>query len=976
MNSRRILLRRLLRAHWIALVCALLAAFVLRLYHLGEQSLWYDETVSAVLAGKSSAELIAHTARDIHPPLYYLLLHFWQIGTGNHDFSLAFFSLFWGMVLIAGTGTLARWVGGRQVALVTVALLTLAPFHIWYSQEVRMYTLGATFGVWTLMALWQLFTSSRMKKRWMLFWLISAVAGLYTLYYFAFLLVWEAIVVAVWMVRLPAPQRTDALRRWGLLAVAVVVLYAPWIPTAWRQATEPPVPPWRQGTAVGTMVLETISAYVLGQSTDYQQLVLPMAGLILVFLMGLGLRQRLTMRKAGWLPIVLLGGSFIFPFLILVLSTFTPSPLYHVRYTFTYVPAFYILLAMAFAGWTRFAQQRGGIVGSSLAGIILFIPLVFFSAESLNRFWTDNRYASDDLRGGVAHVEQLWRDTDVVLANAGYTYTALDHYLQDPIAWQGRFTEWQADESYGQGVTIIQSGSIDGAATLGWGLPESDFYPISTPETIAVLNEIKTTKARLWQFRLYDTVTDPQGVIRSWLEQNALLFYDEPLTGESNARVQGWYFPPAPTAQPTLPVEASFGVDGQPLLTLYGADDPTGTAAGGGWVDIPLWLEGSATFDPSTRLSLGLFDTTPARRQWAVADEQVLGPLLSLQEISGKQRWTVRLRLPQGVPPGKYDALLKFYRPTDGVTLTASGERVEGNGQQVRVAVVEIAPTPPLASAPEVGTPLNARFGPVEFLGHAIPQGPWEPGASISVELVWRKLEEGQNIRSFITSDALASDDGGVVAEYPFTDWRTGAVVRDIHYITIAPDAAPGTYPLFLRVAAGTESVPWTQGFFQNGEVLQLGNLEVVDRPREFEKPPTDTPLSVAFGDSIELVGATLPAPIYAPGTEVPLTLHWYATGRSTTRWKVFTHIVAADGTLQAQRDLEPGDGALPTNGWASGEFVSMAYGVMLPPDSPPGVYEVRVGLYDPITNQRAIPIGAGANGEERYVVLGRIEVQ
>ncbi len=969
-------MQRLIRAHWIALICCLLAAFALRLYQLGAQSLWYDETVSAILAGKSTADLIAHTARDIHPPLYYLLLHYWQFGVGNSDFSLAFFSLFWGILLIASTATLARWVGGRQVALVTVALLTLAPFHIWYSQEVRMYTMGATFGVWTLIALWKLLTHSRMKKRWMSLWLIGAVAGMYTLYYFAFLLLWEAIVVLVWLIRLPAARRMSALRRWLIVAGALLTFYLPWIPIAFRQATEPPVPPWRQGPDTGTMVLETLSAYVLGQSTPYQPLALPLLGLVVVMVIGLVLRQRVLKRPLGGLGILLLSGAFLLPFLILVVSTFTPSPLYHVRYTFTYAPAFYILLAMAFGGWTRFAQQRGGIVGSTMVGVVLLIPLVYYSTESLNHFWRDNRYASDDLRGGVTHLEQQWRGTDVVLANAGYTYTALTHYLKDPIAWRGRLTEWQADNANGQGVTLLQSGSIEGEASLGWGLPESDFYPISTQETIATLNDVKANKRVLWQFRLYDTITDPQGVIRNWLEQNALLFYDEQLTGESNARVQGWYFPPDPATQPTLPVQATYGVDGQPLLTLYGADDPMGPSEGGGWVDIPLWLEGTPALDPTTRLSLGLFDTTPARRQWAVADEQVLGPLLSLQQVPGRQQWTVRLRLPQGLPPGKYDALLKFYRPTDGVTLSAMGERVEGNGQQVRVAVVEVAPTPPLAIPPDVGTPLEARFGPVEFLGHAIPAGPWEPGASISVELVWRKLEEGQDIRSFITSDALASDDGGVVTSYPFAEWRTGAVVRDIHYITIAPDATPGIYPLLLRVSSGTESLSWTQGFFRNGDVLQIGTLEVVDRPRTFEKPEVAIPLSVAFGESIELVGAALPAPTYAPGTEIPLTLNWYATGRSTTRWKVFTHIVSTDGSLRAQRDLEPGDGTLPTNGWARGEYITMSYGVMLPADTPPGVYEVRVGLYDPITNQRAIPIGEGANGDERFVVLGQIEVQ
>ena len=261
-------MRRLLRAHWIALICSLLAAFALRLYHLGEQSLWYDETVSAFLAGESTVDLIAHTARDIHPPLYYFLLHYWQIGTGTSDFSLAFFSLFWGVVLVASTATLARWIGGRQVALITTALLTLAPFHIWYSQEVRMYTLGATFGVWTLMALWKLLTASRMKKRWMLLWLMGATAGLYTLYYLAFLLLWEALVVMVWWLRMPRLQQVGALRRWVLLAAALGVTYAPWIPIAWRQATEPPVPPWRQATPIATMILQPLSAYVLGQSSD------------------------------------------------------------------------------------------------------------------------------------------------------------------------------------------------------------------------------------------------------------------------------------------------------------------------------------------------------------------------------------------------------------------------------------------------------------------------------------------------------------------------------------------------------------------------------------------------------------------------------------------------------------------------------------------------------------------------------------
>ena len=59
------------------LVLVLLAAFALRVFRLGVASLWYDETVSTFLARQDLVDLTRHTAGDIHPPLYYYLLHFW-----------------------------------------------------------------------------------------------------------------------------------------------------------------------------------------------------------------------------------------------------------------------------------------------------------------------------------------------------------------------------------------------------------------------------------------------------------------------------------------------------------------------------------------------------------------------------------------------------------------------------------------------------------------------------------------------------------------------------------------------------------------------------------------------------------------------------------------------------------------------------------------------------------------------------------
>ena len=148
----------------VSVAAVALGAFALRLVQLGVDSLWYDETVSVYLAGQPVAELIAHTARDIHPPGYYLLLRAWLMSagfpTGHADaagyrleFMAGFLSLCLGVLLVPLTWQLARRLRlGDTVAALAALLVAVSPFGVWYSQEVRMYTLGACLAVVCLLA--------------------------------------------------------------------------------------------------------------------------------------------------------------------------------------------------------------------------------------------------------------------------------------------------------------------------------------------------------------------------------------------------------------------------------------------------------------------------------------------------------------------------------------------------------------------------------------------------------------------------------------------------------------------------------------------------------------------------------------------------------------------------------------------------------------------------------------------------------
>ncbi len=132
------------------------------------------------------------TAQDIHPPLYYGLLHLWTLLWGSADPTvLRAFS-----VLIGGLSVPGIWWAGRmlyphrpRIALMAALLLALNPMHLFYSQEVRMYGLELLLGVLStgfFAMLWRARTPPERRRAILAYGLITA-AALYTEYYVALL---------------------------------------------------------------------------------------------------------------------------------------------------------------------------------------------------------------------------------------------------------------------------------------------------------------------------------------------------------------------------------------------------------------------------------------------------------------------------------------------------------------------------------------------------------------------------------------------------------------------------------------------------------------------------------------------------------------------------------------------------------------------------------------------------------------------
>ena len=172
------------RWQWTGAVAGLsILGLALRLYQLGSNSYWLDEAISVLIARLPAPAILANAACSPHPGLYYLLLHYWlALGTGE-AWARGLPAL-WGALTVPAIVTLGATLFNRRVGLIAGLLLALAPFHIAYSQEARMYT-QVTFLVVVGLLCFHRALESGIRHWWLATGLVMALAV--TTHLFAFL---------------------------------------------------------------------------------------------------------------------------------------------------------------------------------------------------------------------------------------------------------------------------------------------------------------------------------------------------------------------------------------------------------------------------------------------------------------------------------------------------------------------------------------------------------------------------------------------------------------------------------------------------------------------------------------------------------------------------------------------------------------------------------------------------------------------
>ncbi|NLE46133.1 MAG: hypothetical protein GX620_15545 [Chloroflexi bacterium] len=204
-----------------------LVAFLLRTIPLDCQPLWRDEIDAFRFATAPWSEMLANLTRPgWNGPLYFLLLRFWVLAVGETGFALRFSSVVFGVLCVPLIYVLGCRLLGRPVAWMAALLVATSPYFVWYSQEVKMYTLVPALALLAIYAL-----RRAVQGRGVAWWAVLTIATSLAVYMHilaALLIPVEVLLYFVWW--------RHARRRWRAAVVSLCSLMLPYLPLLSWQA--------------------------------------------------------------------------------------------------------------------------------------------------------------------------------------------------------------------------------------------------------------------------------------------------------------------------------------------------------------------------------------------------------------------------------------------------------------------------------------------------------------------------------------------------------------------------------------------------------------------------------------------------------------------------------------------------------------------------------------------------------------------
>jgi len=731
------------------LLFVLLVSFGLRVYRLGDKSVWWDEGLAAWSARQSLVEIAQWTSSDVHPPLYFWMLHFWRWGSGDSEFGLRLLSAAIGVLTVAATFRLSRTVGGPKTGLLAGLLVGISRFDIWWSQEMRMYGLAALWATLSLWAAIRFWDRDRLTDG--VLYVVFATAGMYTLY-----LSVSVILVAnlVWLwILWRAKQRGRALLRWGVAQAGVLVLCVPWLAYALSR-----IPTWSSASPVTLDVFLQIYWTVLTTGIpvsveSYRWLTIPALVIFLVGLLALLWQSRGDWR-VGRNAAILLASLLLPAGIVYVVSlpreTFFYSPQLAPRYLLIFAPAFYTLQAW---GLTFLEKSQRWPVGKLLVAAVVGIAIY-----GLCQYYP-GRVLQDDYKALTATLHAYQRSDDAVVL-----YTDTDW----PIFAYHHPDRW-------------------------WGVPHAQ--PMTSQTASAYLSPIWASHEGIWLVVTpYAGINDPNGEMPAWLAERAAHtvehhFADKVLRFYARTEERAHTACElTPDVRPPHAVEADVGAG----RWLAGYELPVREYQSGDAIHLFLYWEGK-DFGDQAPLNLEVSLVNKHGQVWK--HTQVAVPDVQAGENPVRQQ--VDFIVPPDAPGGRYAFTVG---PLPDGKVFHFGRVLLRQRQHARLTATDVTITHPLETNFDDG---------VRLLGYDLEAEGLRSGGVVYLTLYWQArepVEHRYKVFTHLLGEVFNAGSGNflwgqqdsepVNGTWATSTWRPGEIVVDSYAIPLDPQAPAGRYAI------------------------------------------------------------------------------------------------------------------------------------------------------------------------------------
>ncbi len=727
---------------WLSLGAVALG-FALRLYRLGDKNIWWDEGLATWAVRQGFLAMTRWTAGDVHPPLYFWLLWPWWRLTGDSEFALRFITVVVGTLTIAAVIILGRFIAGRAVGVLAGLLLATAPFHVWWSQEMRMYALAGlllTLALYAMLRWWG--TGSR--RAW-LGYVLAATGGMYTIYLSVVMLVAANLWVfgALFLAwRRRAAEARLRLAAWVAAQVVVVLVFALWLAYALGKMSS-----WSVAEPINFAFVAQLQATLLtlGVSTDIDRYLLPALLLTLIFAVGVVvLLRRPANRPNVALLLLVLALPCLVIFLLALPRGLFYNPRVEARYFVPFAPPVYVLFAWSLWALWHWRRAAGWVAGIAVAGAVMWMLPVYYAP----------RYMADDLQGMIQVLRAYARPDDAVVLVSGNRYPVFLYYYE-----RGMVTKPPV-EQVPRGALTLTTDNVDremGAATRGHD--------------------------RVWLAWVNGPLQDPDSLAEPWLRQHFKPALSYGFDHNSLTLFTPDGTAPATTEPPTQPLDLSLGAG-----HVTGFDFPTREYRPGDTLRLGLYWNG-----PATDVRVGLVPVrTDCRPQDARCAPWVARPVAL---PTGPARVQVELPVLQFMQPGQYVlAVDSGGRRAAFGQLRVSGSQAPGLpptpgdsrvGENIRLQGITIvgANGRPIDQA-RPGDTIN-----VDLFWAA--DAPLPADYTVFVHLLGTAFNPATGGPVWAGHDGPPS--GGV---YPTSWWDERTLVRDRHPLALPGDIPPGEYTL------------------------------------------------------------------------------------------------------------------------------------------------------------------------------------